>query len=359
MKPDEMKCDELRAELKARNLPTDGLKKELIKRLKNALEAELLGAEEKEIPDIQETEKINDAAVSTEAKADAASQEPLKSEDRKISPVKRSREDTQKDDATDGMSVDRNDAEISSEDRNQSMASPEEQKNKKVKTGTNDQHFDADIDLTSSETLLIKNLKRPFAVSSLKELLTEFGAIKDFWIDSIKTHCFVTYNEVSSAQNAMKSLHGKQWPQSTGKYLAVEGISYEASREMIKTEEKKSGRPVSNAAGRAGNAGPMMGGFKSIFSRATKEAVRSTLTSNPVVNGSMASSTENISADNITTSESGQTKVAANASNADGSSAKLDVLFRKTLATPHIYYLPLTEKQVQQKIAASKESTTS
>jgi hypothetical protein len=157
----------------------------------------------------------------------------------------------------------------------------------------------------------------------------------------------------------MKSLHSKQWPQSTGKYLAVEGISYEASREMIKTEEKKSGRPVSNAAGRAGKARPMMGGFKSIFSRATKEAVRSTLTSNPLVNGSMASSTENISADNITTSESGETKVAVHASNTDGSSAKLDVLFRKTLATPHIYYLPLTEKQVQQKMAASKESTTS
>jgi hypothetical protein len=192
MKPDEMKCDELRAELKARNLPTDGLKKELIKRLKNALEAELQSAEEKELPDKQETEKINDAAEPTEAKADAASQEPLKSEDRKISPVKRSREDTQKDDATDGMSVDRNDAEISYEDLNQNMASPEEQKNKKVKTDTSDQPFDADIDLTSSETLLIKNLKRPFAVSSLKELLTEFGAIKDFWIDSIKTHCFVT-----------------------------------------------------------------------------------------------------------------------------------------------------------------------
>lgn len=128
---------------------------------------------------------------------------------------------------------------------------------------------------------------------------------------------------------------------------------------MIKTEEKKSGRPVSNAAGRAGNVGPMMGGFKSIFSRATKEAVRSTLNTNPVVNGSTASSTENITTDNNSTAESGHAKLAVNASNADSASAKLDVLFRKTLATPHIYYLPLTEKQVQQKIAASKESASS
>jgi hypothetical protein len=33
---------------------------------------------------------------------------------------------------------------------------------------------------------------RPFTVPQLKELLGKTGAVQSFWIDSIKSHCFVT-----------------------------------------------------------------------------------------------------------------------------------------------------------------------
>ena len=39
--------------------------------------------------------------------------------------------------------------------------------------------------------LLITNLQRPFVNSSLESLLTKYGKISNFWLDFIKTHCYV------------------------------------------------------------------------------------------------------------------------------------------------------------------------
>jgi len=43
----------------------------------------------------------------------------------------------------------------------------------------------------NTSTLLITNLKRPLRNESLKELLSTYGMISKFWIDKIKTHCYV------------------------------------------------------------------------------------------------------------------------------------------------------------------------
>jgi hypothetical protein len=42
-----------------------------------------------------------------------------------------------------------------------------------------------------SKCLLITNLQRPFSNSILNELLSKTGQIKRFWLDLIKTHCYV------------------------------------------------------------------------------------------------------------------------------------------------------------------------
>jgi hypothetical protein len=49
-----------------------------------------------------------------------------------------------------------------------------------------------------SKCLLITNLQRPFSNSVLNELLSKTGSIKRFWLDFIKTHCYV---EVSLCNN--------------------------------------------------------------------------------------------------------------------------------------------------------------
>ena len=42
-----------------------------------------------------------------------------------------------------------------------------------------------------SKCLLITNLQRPFSNTILKELLSKTGIIKKFWLDFIKTHCYL------------------------------------------------------------------------------------------------------------------------------------------------------------------------
>jgi len=39
--------------------------------------------------------------------------------------------------------------------------------------------------------ILISNLQRPFSNVALQKLLNTHGAVKRFWMDFIKTHCYV------------------------------------------------------------------------------------------------------------------------------------------------------------------------
>ena len=42
-----------------------------------------------------------------------------------------------------------------------------------------------------TNSLLITNLQRPFVNSALESLLKNYGKIINFWLDFIKTHCYV------------------------------------------------------------------------------------------------------------------------------------------------------------------------
>ena len=55
-----------------------------------------------------------------------------------------------------------------------------------------------------SEVLHVKNLVRPFTLNQLKELLGKHGTLAEdgFWIDKIKSHCYVVVRSVPK-----KALH--------------------------------------------------------------------------------------------------------------------------------------------------------
>jgi RNA recognition motif-containing protein len=48
-----------------------------------------------------------------------------------------------------------------------------------------------DTEKDPSKCLLITNLQRPFVNSALESLLAKYGKITNFWLDFIKTHCYV------------------------------------------------------------------------------------------------------------------------------------------------------------------------
>ncbi|KAJ8387616.1 hypothetical protein AAFF_G00151660, partial [Aldrovandia affinis] len=70
----------------------------------------------------------------------------------------------------------------------------------------------------------ICNLVRPFTLGQLKELLNRTGTVVEeaFWIDKIKSHCYVTYSSTEEAVATRAALHGVKWPQSNPKFLSVD-----------------------------------------------------------------------------------------------------------------------------------------
>uniref|UniRef100_UPI003AAFB21E apoptotic chromatin condensation inducer 1b isoform X3 n=1 Tax=Centroberyx gerrardi TaxID=166262 RepID=UPI003AAFB21E len=75
-----------------------------------------------------------------------------------------------------------------------------------------------------SNIVHVTNLVRPFTLGQLKELLNRTGSVVEdgFWIDKIKSHCFVTYATTEEAVATRAALHGVKWPQSNPKVLSVD-----------------------------------------------------------------------------------------------------------------------------------------
>ncbi|RVE60417.1 hypothetical protein OJAV_G00180960 [Oryzias javanicus] len=75
-----------------------------------------------------------------------------------------------------------------------------------------------------SNIIHVTNLVRPFTLLQLKELLNRTGTIVEegFWIDKIKSHCYVTYSATEEAVATREALHGVKWPQSNPKVLRVD-----------------------------------------------------------------------------------------------------------------------------------------
>ncbi|XP_058057018.1 apoptotic chromatin condensation inducer in the nucleus isoform X2 [Anopheles bellator] len=87
----------------------------------------------------------------------------------------------------------------------------------------------------TSNILYITNLVRPFTVLQLKGLLLRTGKIVEngFWIDKIKSKCYVKYETEDEATETRHALHGIRWPVSNPKCLLVDFGSEEAMDKAI------------------------------------------------------------------------------------------------------------------------------
>ncbi|KAL5022916.1 hypothetical protein ScPMuIL_002071, partial [Solemya velum] len=92
----------------------------------------------------------------------------------------------------------------------------------------------------------IANLVRPFTIGQLQELLKRSGTLTEngFWIDKIKSHCYVSYETEDQASAARKALHGTKWPVSNPKILHVEFATKDELEFHQFTNEGVSDKPV-------------------------------------------------------------------------------------------------------------------
>lgn len=110
-----------------------------------------------------------------------------------------------------------------------------------------------DVDTTpalhaATSALYIDGLMRPLQPAALRKHLaslastletTDSDAIVDFYLDSIKTHCFVSFTSLAAASRVRSAVHGTVWPNERNrKNLRADFIPDEKIKEWIETEEK-------------------------------------------------------------------------------------------------------------------------
>ncbi|KAJ3184785.1 hypothetical protein HDU85_001463 [Gaertneriomyces sp. JEL0708] len=91
-------------------------------------------------------------------------------------------------------------------------------------------------------TLVIRNFVRPLTLPQVRELLAQYGTVEKFWMDRIKTHCYVTFGTPEEAAAALRGCQGLKFPPETGKSLSAEYISREAADQAI--EEIEASQPA-------------------------------------------------------------------------------------------------------------------
>ncbi|CAB1326528.1 unnamed protein product, partial [Coregonus sp. 'balchen'] len=221
-----------------------------------------------------------------------------------------------------------------------------------------------------SNIVHVSNLVRPFTLGQLKELLGRTGTVLEdgFWIDKIKSHCYVTYSSAEESMATRAALHGVKWPQSNPKFLSVD-FSQQDELDFHRCLHPPERAGVCERGAAAvpvrGVALPPLLPERDQWaereremerrerSRAEREWDRDKVRDfGPGKTGEEAGPRRSRSRERKRKERKTDKKEKA----ADEPPVKLlDDLFNKTKAAPCIYWLPLTEEQVAQKEAARQE----
>ncbi|KAK6302864.1 hypothetical protein J4Q44_G00272190 [Coregonus suidteri] len=229
-----------------------------------------------------------------------------------------------------------------------------------------------------SNIVHLSNLVRPFTLGQLKELLSRTGTMLEdgFWIDKIKSHCYVTYSIAEEAVATRAALHGVKWPQSNPKFLSVDFSQQEEldfHRGLPPPEragEEERGAASMPGRGRGVALPPLLPESdqwaereremeRRERTRAEREWDRDKVRDfGPGKPGEEAGPRRSRSRERKRKEmgKSKERKMDKKEKAPEEPPAKLlDDLFNKTKAAPCIYWLPLTEEQFTQREAARQE----
>ncbi|KAM4551025.1 uncharacterized protein acin1a [Odontesthes bonariensis] len=224
-----------------------------------------------------------------------------------------------------------------------------------------------------SNIVHVCNLVRPFTLGQLKELLSRTGTLVEegFWIDKIKSHCYVTYTIIEEAVATRAALHGVKWPQSNPKVLSVDFCQQDELdfHKGLGAAGKPGGEEQGPAAGRGRASGlPPLLPERELWvereremerrerARAEREWDRDKVREFGKPGEEREGGPRRSRSRERRRKERGKSKEKKAEKKAEDPPAKLlDDLFRKTKAAPCIYWLPLTEEQFLQREAARAE----
>ncbi|XP_031257019.1 apoptotic chromatin condensation inducer in the nucleus [Pistacia vera] len=196
-----------------------------------------------------------------------------------------------------------------------------------------------------TNSLRIDHFVRPFTLKAVHELLGKTGTFTSFWMDHIKTHCYVTYTSVDEAMETRKALYNIQWPPNNGgRLLVAEFVDPQEVKMRAEAPPQSPAAPTPPAP-----APPASQPQPSPRQPAPRQQLPPppTLPPPPPPVSNPAPARERFT---LPPPPPLPEKI-------DPPIVTLDDLFRKTKATPRIYYLPLSEEQVAAKVQSRSKNT--
>ncbi|XP_009772194.1 uncharacterized protein LOC107825767 [Nicotiana tabacum] len=174
-----------------------------------------------------------------------------------------------------------------------------------------------------TNSLLIENFLRPFTLKAVQELLSKTGTVTNFWMDAIKTHCFVSFASVEEAVETRNAVYNLQWPPHGGKLLVAEFVDPQGVKDKVEAPSQSPSTHATPVTTIPAAAPPSAQPQPSPRQQMQNKQLQSEKLPPPPLPEKL-----------------------------DPPIVTLDDLFRKTKATPRIYYLPLSDEQVAEKLKA-------
>uniref|UniRef100_A0A0A8XY03 SAP domain-containing protein n=1 Tax=Arundo donax TaxID=35708 RepID=A0A0A8XY03_ARUDO len=193
----------------------------------------------------------------------------------------------------------------------------------------------------ATTSLRIDRFVRPFTLKAVQELLGKTGSVCSFWMDHIKTHCYVTYSSVEEAVATRNAVYNLQWPPNNRSYLVAEFVDPQEVKLKVELPPP-SQVPISPSTGAAPKAAPFQ-----------QSKANQTIPPHAAATSRGLLPTPPPLAKPTPTSDPGPAKERLpHPPKKLEPALTLDDLFKKTRAYPRIYYKPLSKEEVSVKLAA-------
>lgn len=209
---------------------------------------------------------------------------------------------------------------------------------------------------TPTTSLRIDRFLRPFTLKAVQELLGKTGSVTCFWMDQIKTHCYVTYSSVEEAIETRNAVYNLQWPPNGGRQLVAEFVEPQEVKARLEAPPTPTPAPPPDSAptaplniGLTAVAPPMVQPQPSPRQLPLRQ--QQLPPPPPLLHPQAKASQER---DRLPLPLPPPPPPLSE--KVDPTIVTLDVLFKKTKASPRIYYLPLSEDQVAAKLAAQRRT---
>ncbi|KAF5769411.1 putative transcription regulator SAP family [Helianthus annuus] len=193
---------------------------------------------------------------------------------------------------------------------------------------------------TPTTSLRIDNFLRPFTLKAVQEFLGKTGTIVSFWMDQIKTHCYITYASVEEATETRNAVCNLQWPVNGGRLLMADFVDPQEVKNRVDPPPPSPATPATTTLPPLAATIPPP--TATLQPPQPSPRLKQQLPPPPFLPPPPP----------LSNPPPARNRAPPPPEKVDPPIVTLDDLFKKTRATPRIYYLPLSDEQVAAKLNA-------